>query len=337
VPPPPASVKLATPAHPSHVPTATTLRILRTALNLHGPSITAALKPGIELVHKPVGVTSFSLVQTRLEQLARTPGKRLPLCHAGALDPFASGLILMLYGGATKLMELHHAIPKRYVATIRWGTETDNGDPLGKVVRTGDPSSLTAERIDAALKPMLGWTEQIPPSTSNKRVDGERAYQKAHRGEQFELPPSRVYLHEARFLSHDLPRQSVLQLTCRGGYYVRSLARDLGRNLGCFAHLSALHRTAIGPWSDSAQSVHLSGRALLPWCRSRALTDHEVGALRKDGRVVAGAIEPPDWELPSGWPDPDAPIRAFHLGKLIALLKLDGDQLIAGQAFRGGL
>lgn len=272
-----------------------------------------------------------------MQTLAKTPGKRLPLCHGGALDPFAEGLILILYGGATRLMELHHAIPKTYVATVHWGAETDNGDPLGKVVATGDASTLTTETLNRALTPLLGWTQQVPPATSNKRVDGERAYLKAHRGEDVLLPPSRVYLHAAKWLSHALPAHSVLELTCRGGYYVRALARDLGRAVGCYAHLSSLHRTAVGPWRDSQPGAHLTGTELLPWCETRTLADAEVGVLRKDGSVDSGIISAPQWRLPPGWPDPDAPVRAFHLGRLVGLLRRQGPQLTLVESFRGGL
>src|SRR4029077_12213796 len=112
----------------------------------------------------------------------------------------------------------------------------------------------------------LGWQEQVPPATSNKRVDGERAYQKAHRGEEVVLPPSRVYLHSARWLSHDLPRSSTLELVSGGGDYVRAPARDLGRATGAFGHLTKLRRAAIGPWRDPEQGrVLLRGAELFPW------------------------------------------------------------------------
>src|SRR5205085_314882 len=103
----------------------------------------------------------------------------------------------------------------------------------------GDASAMMPQDLDAALAGFLGWRDQVPPATSAKKIGGEPAYKKAHRGEEVVLPPSRVYLHEARWLSHDLPGKSRLLLTCRGGYYVRALARDLGRRLGCGGHLSA--------------------------------------------------------------------------------------------------
>ena len=153
------------------------------------------------------------------------------------------------------------------------------------------------------------------------------------------LPPSRVYLHEAAWLSHDLPRSSRLRITCRGGFYVRSLARDLGRALGCGAHLSALRRTAIGPWRDpgpSSTSV-VAGEALIPWCRARCLDDDEARRLGMGQAIGLGDLEPPVWSLPAGFPDPAAPIRGLHGGKLIALLKEAEGGLRTVANLRGGL
>lgn len=280
------------------------------------------MDPGLYLTHKPVGATSFSLVQTFLEET----GRRVPLCHGGTLDPFAEGLLLMLVGPATKLMDLIHAVPKTYVAEIAWGKETDNGDLLGRTVLEGDPSALRPEQLDEALSPFFGWQDQVPPATSAKKIDGEPAYKKAHRGEAVVLPPSRVYLHAARWRSHALPQKSVLELTCRGGYYVRALARDLGRALGCGAHLSGLSRTSIGPWSDPGLNARswIHGEGLLPWCAARVLSDEEARAFKEGATLVRGHLRPPSWKLPAGFPDPDGPVRALHQGRLMGLLEERG-------------
>ena len=297
------------------------------------------MTPGIYRVHKPVGPTSFSVVQAFLEETRARPGKRVPVCHGGTLDPFAEGLLLVLVGGATRLFELLHSVPKTYEAEVVWGTEMDTGDLHGKPVHQGDTSALTPEKLDAALASFVGWREQVPPATSAKKVGGEPAYRKAHRGEVVELPPSRVYLHQARWLSHALPHSSRLLLTCRGGYYVRSLARDVGQMLGCGAHLSALKRTAIGPWEDPppGQRVGLHGRELLPWSRARELTDHDVGELRRERGIPPGAVQPPGWRLPPGFPDPEAPVRGFHQGRLTFLLREREGALWSETELRGGL
>ena len=284
----------------------------------------------IHLVHKPVGATSFSFVQSAIEAArAAQPQKRPRICHGGTLDPFAHGLLLILHGPATKLFDHLHAVPKVYEATVRWGIETDNGDPLGKVTLTGDTSSLSENQLDDALATFVGWREQVPPATSAKRIGGERAYAKAHRGEPVELPPSRVYLHEATWLRHALPHESQLRLVARGGYYVRSLARDLGRLLRCGAHLTTLHRTAIGPWSDPGpdRTVELHGRELMPWAPMRVLDDQEVGALRQAGSIPIGKLLEPEWSVPDGFPDPEAPVRGFHLDRFAFLLRQGETQL----------
>jgi tRNA pseudouridine55 synthase len=290
------------------------------------------MTPGIHLLHKPAGPTSFSLVQQCTAAAPAKPnGRPARICHGGTLDPFASGLLLILVQPATRLFDFLHAIPKVYHATIRWGIETDNGDPLGKIIATKDAGHLRPELLDQAIASFKGWHDQTPPATSAKRVDGERAYLKAHRGETVIMPPAKVYLHEARWLSHDLPHESRLELVVRGGYYIRALARDLGQMLGCGAHVKALRRTAIGPWNDPGPeqsivdvgqdlSITIQGRDLLPWCASRIITDAEADELKQGRTIPNENILPPDWLLPANFPDSEAPIRGFHRERFSFLL-----------------
>jgi len=297
------------------------------------PFIPDSIGPGIYRVHKPVGQTSFALVRSFMEDVRRAGIRRdrLPVCHGGALDPFAEGLLLLLAGPMTRLMDLLHPVPKSYVAEIAWGSETDNGDPLGRVVARGDASPLTPSLLEGALAPFLGWQDQVPPRTSNKRVDGERAYRRAHRGESFEIPPSRVYLHEARWIAHRLPASSTLRLVTGGGYYVRSLARGLGRATGARAHLATLRRTAIGPWEDppAGQRVWTRGEDLFPWCPLVHVDASEAKVLRVGKGIQPRPLEPPSWSLPPGFPDPRAPIRAFQDGHLITMLRERDGLLVA--------
>lgn len=299
------------------------------------------ISPGIHLVHKPVGPTSFSLVKSFIEDdQAAGPHRRTRICHGGTLDPFAHGLLLILAGPATRLFDHLHDVPKIYQATVSWGAETDNGDLLGRTTFNGDTSVLSAHLLDNALSTFVGWRDQTPPATSAKRIDGERAYLKAHRGENVVMPPVHVYLHEARWLSHDLPRQSTLLISVRGGYYVRALARDLGRLVGCGAHLTALHRTAIGPWTDPGPGnrVEIHGRDLLPWTTSRLLSDQEVGDLRRNHPIEMGPIEPPDWNLPPGFPQPPVGlVRGFHQQRFSFLLIPQDGQLRTLSALGSGL
>jgi tRNA pseudouridine55 synthase len=298
------------------------------------------MTPGIHLFHKQVGPTSFAIVKQCIASLGDQRGKvRTRLCHGGTLDPFAHGLLLILVGQATKLFDHLHAVPKVYEATVRWGVETDNGDASGRVMFEGDASTLSSSQLDDAIGACIGWRDQVPPATSAKRIGGERAYAKAHRGEPVDLPPSRVYLHEATWLRHDLPHESTLRIVVRGGYYVRSLARELGRTLGCGAHLTTLHRTAIGPWTDPGpdRRVALRGRDLLPWAASRELSDHEVGELRQERSIPMGQLLSPDWRVPEEFPDPDAAVRGFHRNKLVFLLRREGERLAVLTVLSGGL
>lgn len=301
------------------------------------------VEPGIHLVHKAVGQSSFDVVRGFKRRAFEAGQKKLALGHGGTLDPFADGLLLVLAGQATRLMELMHPLPKTYVAEVAWGLETDTCDlqglPLGGAARP----DLTPGLLEAALVPFLGWTDQVPPATSAKKIDGEAAYKKAHRGEVVLMRPSRVFLLSARWISHDLrqgqPCRSTLELTCRGGFYVRSLARDLGRALGCGAHLTALRRTAIGPWTDPGEGVErlLTGADLLPWCPSRDLSDGEADHLSHGRAIPVGRSAPAAWAMPDGFPDPGAPLRALHGGRLVALLKPAEDGLRTFANLRGGL
>jgi tRNA pseudouridine55 synthase len=314
--------------------------------------------PGLHLAHKPRGATSSSLVAGLRERAAAGGEPGLALCHGGALDPFAEGLLLLLAGPATRLMEDLHPIPKTYEALLAWGQETDSGDLHGAVVAEGPPPQPGSERaLESVLLRFSGWTLQVPPATSNKRVGGERAWAKAHRGEWVELPPSPVFLHEARFLSHDLPRTSRLLLTVRGGYYVRSLARDLARALGSRAHLAALRRTAIGPFLDPGPSreEHVPGARMLPWLAARALTSEEAKRVELGRPIERGQLAPPTFPLPAGFAGPGkgppqelisvlpkqakvepAPIAGLCEGALRVLLRERGASLVLRTDLGGG-
>jgi len=295
------------------------------------------LNSGLYLVHKEVGGSSFDVVRGFKHEAYEAGMRKLALGHGGTLDPFADGLLLVLAGQATRLMELMHPLPKTYLARLAWGAETDTCDHMGLVVAEGPAPSVPA--LEDALAGFLGWRDQIPPATCAKKIDGEAAYKKAHRGEAVDLPPSRVYLHEAAWISHDLPRTSMLRITCRGGYYVRALARDLGRALGCPAHLSALTRSAIGPWDDPGPGLRtlVQGEDLVPWCPSRILDEAEADHLLHGRPVPMGDLQGPRWPMPEGFPDPGAPVRGLHQGRLVALLREKEGALWTCANLRGGL
>lgn len=285
------------------------------------------------LVHKPVGVSSASLVDGF--RRAHAGNFTLKVSHGGVLDPFAEGLVVLLVGAANRLFEALHEVPKRYVAQVEWGAETDTGDAGGRVVARVDPADqrvdqLTVARLDEALAAFRGWTEQVPPATSNKRVDGERAYEKAHRGEVVTLAAQRVFLQQARWLTHALPTHSTLEVSVRGGFYVRSLATELGRKLGVGAHLSSLARTHLGPWEVPSSPRMLTGREVLPWLPSVTLDDAQWGALKQGTAPTLKQVTAPEWALPPGFPAPRAGVRAFHQGRLVALVQDGAVVLLPG-------
>jgi tRNA pseudouridine55 synthase len=300
---------------------------------------TPPLSPGIYLAHKPAGPSSFDIVRAYKRVAFEGGQKKWALGHGGTLDPFARGLLLILSGQATRLMGLLHPLPKVYEADVEWGAETDTGDALGRALFEGDARGLTEAALDGALGPFLGWTEQVPPATSAKKIDGEAAYKKARRGESVEMRPSRVYLHEAAWASHSLPFRSRLKITCRGGYYVRSLARDLGRALGCGAHLSGLYRAAIGPFGDPGEGRQelLTGAEALSWCPSRFLGLEEADHLACGRPIEMGEAAPSRYSPPDGFPGASTHVAAIFQSKLVALLVEREGRLWTVANLRGGI
>ena len=201
---------------------------------------------GMLLVDKPAGVSSHDVVLT-----ARRAFGVSRIGHAGTLDPFATGLLVLLLGRATRLLPHLDGVPKEYEAVIELGRETDTDDLLGATVREAAPPS--DEAIAAAVQQLTGELAQVPPAYSAKHIGGRRAYEAARAGEEVVLEPSAVRVFEWRDVqrSGDQLRATI---ACGGGTYIRSLARDLGRLTGSAAHLGQLRRTRSGPFrvSDAA-------------------------------------------------------------------------------------
>ena len=195
------------------------------------------------LVEKPKGKTSRDVVNA----IQRATGIQ-KVGHAGTLDPMATGLLIVLVARpATRLQAafMHH--DKTYEGTMRLGERTRSHDANTEVVETVDPSHLTREQIAASCETHVGAFWQTPPMYSAVKVDGERLYKKARRGETVDRPPRRVRLEAFDLLDWSPPNLQ-FQLTCSKGTYVRALARDIGADLEVGAHLTALRRTSIGPY-----------------------------------------------------------------------------------------
>ena len=268
---------------------------------------------GLVLIDKPQGLTSQQAVARVRHALG---GVRAG--HTGTLDPFATGLLIVLTGRATRLAPFVADEPKEYEATFRFGAETDTDDATGQVVRTAGPPAAAV--VGKALTSLTGEIEQVPPAYSAKQVGGVRAYSRARAGAPLELPPVTVRVH-----SIEIVRQTETELrtriVCSGGTYIRALARDVGRLTKSAAHCATLRRLRCGPFSvkqavlpDAAQPEDvLAPLAALPdFPVQRLAADAALGVLngRATDAVVAG-----DWA---------ALVRDED--ELLAIAQREGDQ-----------
>jgi tRNA pseudouridine55 synthase len=190
------------------------------------------------LVDKPAGYTSHDLVA-----IARGATRTRRIGHTGTLDPFATGLLVLLIGQATRLAQYVDGEPKIYETTIAFGSETDTDDVTGAATRSAPPPDDAA--IDAAIRSLTGPLDQMPPDYSAKQTGGVRAYDAARKGKPLVLEAARVTVHRWTILSRDASTLTA-RIECSGGTYIRSLGRDLGRITGSAAHLSSLRRIASG-------------------------------------------------------------------------------------------
>jgi len=258
---------------------------------------------GIVLVDKPAGMTSHDVVAVARRAL----GTRR-IGHTGTLDPFATGLLVLLVGQATRLQPYVEGEPKVYDATICFGVETDTGDPTGAPIREAPPPS--EQRVADAIARLTGPIEQVPPAYSAKQVAGVRAYAAARRGAPIDLAPVAVVVHGWEARGRRGPEWDVT-IACSGGTYVRSLARDLGALAGSAAHLLSLRRVRSGHFGV-ADAVSLDGlragravivppRAAVPGLPAEALSEGDAR------RIAHGQ-----------------PVRATTAGSRAALLAGDG-------------
>jgi tRNA pseudouridine55 synthase len=225
---------------------------------------------GALLLDKPVGLTSnAALLRAKRALGARKAG------HAGTLDPLASGLLVLLFGEATKFAGPLLEAEKEYLATLKLGEKTATGDAEGAVLETR-PVNVTGAQVEQALASFRGEIEQLPPMHSALKHGGVPLYKLARRGESVERRPRRVRIEELELLKLALPSVDV-RVRCSKGTYVRTLAEDIGAVLGTGAHLSALRRTASGGFR-LADAIDLPGLEALP------------AAGRKDRLLPLGAL-----------------------------------------------
>ena len=195
-------------------------------------------------VDKPEGCTSRDVVN-RIQKLA---GRNIKIGHAGTLDPLATGVLVICVGRATKLVPWLHELTKDYEAKFLLGQSSNTDDVTGEVTRHEGVVPPTSEQIASAVASQIGVIMQRPPAFSAIKIDGQRAYKAARRGDEVDLDERPVTVHDIQILREHYPELS-LCIECGSGTYIRSIGRDIGEKLGCGATMSALTRTAIGPFS----------------------------------------------------------------------------------------
>jgi tRNA pseudouridine55 synthase len=195
---------------------------------------------GVLVIDKPVGMTSHDVVQIVRKGIdIRRAG------HTGTLDPRASGVLVVLIGPAVRLSEYISASDKRYQATVRLGASTNTYDAEGQITQASAKVDVTEDQFMEALDSFVGEIEQVPPPYSAVKVKGRRAYEMSRKGEEVDLKPRKINVYSLELLEW-APPEAVVDVYCSSGTYVRSLAHDLGQQLGCGAHLVGLRRTKSG-------------------------------------------------------------------------------------------
>jgi tRNA pseudouridine55 synthase len=275
------------------------------------------------LVDKPAGPTSFDCVARVRGALG---GRKVKVGHAGTLDPFATGLLALLVGRATKLAPYLVGLDKRYRAVVQLGVRSDTGDPEG-VLEASESPLPDAEALARAVAGFTGVQAQVPPATSAIKVGGKRAYALARAGVAVEMPTREVHVHALDVVEYDAAlARAVLDVHCSKGTYVRSLARDLGEALGCGAYCAELRRLAIGHLEiERAGSLddvaadplaggwRLSCSEALSHLPARELDPAERDALLH-GRAIAARGE-------------IVPVRCVSAGRLVCVAGPRGDEL----------
>lgn len=289
---------------------------------------TADAIEGVLPVDKPVGPTSHAMVaRARLSLGTRRIG------HTGTLDPFASGLLLLCIGRATRIAEYLTGMDKEYDGVVRLGVTTDTCDATGTVTAEHAVSTVTPDDVERALVSLRGTILQVPPAYSAKKVQGERAYAIARQGREVALAPATVVIRSLTLRAFDLP-DIALNVVCSSGTYIRGIARDLGEALGTGAHLTTLRRTAVGPHrvesaikADELESDPEAVRAALirPLDAIGAmpaieLSDDDVAHIRHGRRVERQSDITGTVALSAG-------------GELIAIADSDGERLAPRKVF----
>jgi len=241
---------------------------------------------GLINLDKPAGPTSHDMV-ARIRRLAP---RRTKVGHAGTLDPFATGVLVVCLGPATRLADYVAAHAKRYEAEITFGAMSTTDDPAGTLTETHRPAP-SAEDLREALVAFVGEIEQVPPAHSAVHVNGQRAYALARARKPVNLSARVVRVDAVALLAVDGPRARV-RIDCGKGTYIRSIARDLGARLGCGAYCSALRRTAVGAFTidDAVDPDVLTRETLDHYVRPARLAVADLPAITLDAAGLANVL-----------------------------------------------
>lgn len=205
------------------------------------------MQDGIILIDKPSAMTSFGVVARVRRQLSERAGRKVKVGHTGTLDPFATGLMILVVGKECKRAGDYSKLDKVYEADVRLGEVSTTGDPEGDISTVSDRQP-TLQEVQDAIGHFRGGITQVPPMFSAIKINGQRAYKLAHKGEVVDIPSRQVTVHSLDILSYEYP---VLRLRAHvsSGTYIRTLAQDIGESLETGAYCTELRRTAIADWS----------------------------------------------------------------------------------------
>ena len=201
-------------------------------------------------IDKPYRISSFGALAHVRYVLSRTLGYKVKIGHAGTLDPLATGVLILCTGKATKKIEEFQGQTKEYTATLQLGATTASYDMEHEVNASFPTEHITRELINDTLPQFIGDIEQIPPTYSAVKVNGDRAYELRRAGEEVKLSPKHIHIDEIEVVDFDVEKMQLsLRVVCGKGTYIRALARDLGRALNSGAYLTALRRTRVGDFT----------------------------------------------------------------------------------------
>ncbi len=201
----------------------------------------------IIFVDKPAGMSSFGAVARVRRILSEQAGHKVKVGHTGTLDPFATGLLILLAGKATKKAPELTKLDKVYEATIRLGATSSTGDPEGEIEITNEKPDISCEQLETVLRKFTGEIEQTPTAFSAIKVNGQRAYKLARAGKTVEIPTRKVQIFSIDLLAYDAPFLKI-RTHVGSGTYIRTLAEDIGKELGCGAYTTELRRTKIADY-----------------------------------------------------------------------------------------